>query len=400
MRPADVRFFLGCVLAVVVPAAALHLTAAPERLRAGLTAAPFGWPRVLVAHLIAALPLGVLGARLLRSAPAVNGVVRGVWVALGGAVAGAAVLVCPGIGESVAGGEFGAVPLLLLRALIALGLVLPWCVWATDPPAPREPARSKWVFGLGAAFALVPCGLYCDAAVAARTDQAADLVRRARVARAEAVLTGLVELGSDRAVDRRSLAAMRKEYAELLPKLEATAARPLLTSASNRSRAERALVLIQLDRPTEAAELLEPLATPDNDTVTLLLASVYRDLERWGVSDELYTRVLEKKLPNAATDSRAADECAGAIEGLAFNARADRRPGDAERALKRGLESVPGRAALFHLQLGKHYHDGGRPGPALEHLRAAAQLDPLVAPEAERVVRQIHTATPGCFSWR
>ncbi|MDY3553348.1 hypothetical protein R5W24_002449 [Gemmata sp. JC717] len=400
MRLTDLRFALAYVLAVAVPAATLHLSAPEERLAAGLTAPPFAWPRVLVAHLLTALPLGVLVARLIRSAPAVNEFAPGVWPVAGVAVTGAAVLVCPGIGEAVAEGGFDALPLLVLRALIALALVFPWCVWAADPPHPGTAVRSGWQFALGGAVALVPCGLYCEAAAEAGTERAADLVRRERVVRADAALAGLIELGSDRPVMGAAPATIRKGYAARLPQLAGSAARPLPANAPPSDRMARALVLIQLDRPAEAAGLLEGLGGPDDDTVTLLLATVYRDLERWTASDELYRRVLDKLRPQAASNPQAADMCATAIEGLAFNARADRRPADAEWALKMGLDVLPGRAAQFHLQLGRHYHDGGRHGPAREHLREAARLDPRTEPEVGKVLRQINTATPGCFSWQ
>ena len=59
----ELRLVVGCMLAVCVPAAVLHFTAAADRRAAGLTAPPFAWPRMLVAHLVTALPLGLIVAR-------------------------------------------------------------------------------------------------------------------------------------------------------------------------------------------------------------------------------------------------------------------------------------------------------------------------------------------------
>ena len=61
------RLLLGCALAVAVPAALLHYTADDARLAAGLSASPFGWPRVLVAHFVTVVPLGLLLAGRLRT---------------------------------------------------------------------------------------------------------------------------------------------------------------------------------------------------------------------------------------------------------------------------------------------------------------------------------------------
>ncbi len=402
MTPSDLRFVIGCVLAVVVPAAALHFTAADERLAAGLTAAPFAWPRVLIAHLASAIPLALMAAYRLRTVPAVNDAARALWVVVALGMTGLAALVCPGIGDAVSSGEFGAVPLLLLRAALALGLVFPWCVWATDPGAPgaKPHAAPGLPFALCAGFALLPCGLYAEAGVAGRTEQASDLLRRERLVRADAVLTGLVELGSDRPFGKQSPAEVRRGLATVLPSLKQAGERPLLSSAKPTDRQNRALLMIQLDRLGEAAELLEPLAATD-DTAALLLATVYRDQEKWAASDELYARALEAKAPRAATDPAVRRACLTALEGLAFNAGADRRPADAERALKRGLDLLPDRAGDFHFRLGSHYHHGGRPGLALEHLREAVRLDPAAQGEpAARLIRQIQSSTPACVTWR
>ncbi len=113
------------------------------------------------------------------------------------------------------------------------------------------------------------------------------------------------------------------------------------------------------------------------------------------------SRALEELLPRASVDAGAQGRCFVALEGLAFNATQDRRPADAERALKRGLEELPERAAYFHFRLGTHYANAGRSGLALDHLRRAAALDPdQYGDRADRLIRQLQTATPACFTWR
>jgi tetratricopeptide (TPR) repeat protein len=157
------------------------------------------------------------------------------------------------------------------------------------------------------------------------------------------------------------------------------------------------VALIGLDRPDEAADILRPLAA-SSPAVALLLAAVYRDTEQWSESDALYHSALDRLSPRAATDPSAREGCRMARAGLAFNARAEGRPADAERALLRGLVEVPAAAAHFHFLLGKHYHDGGRPDTAGEHLREAVRLDPAKyrAP-ADADIRQIRTTTHGCL---
>jgi tetratricopeptide (TPR) repeat protein len=212
------------------------------------------------------------------------------------------------------------------------------------------------------------------------------------------VLTGLVELGSDRPVAQKPPAELRKALAAHIPKLRKAADHPLPPSAPPQARIERAALLIQIDRLDEAAALLEPLA-PDGDTATLLLATVYRDKGRWAESDALYCGVLDRLLPRAQGDPAAREMCFTAVEGLAFNAREDRRPADAKRVLLRGLESLPSEAAYFHFQLGRHHADGGRPGLAIEHLRTAAALDPAKYGErAATLIRTNRASTPACLA--
>lgn len=108
---------------------------------------------------------------------------------------------------------------------------------------------------------------------------------------------------------------------------------------------------------------------------------------------------MDRQFPRLGTDEAARAACRTAFDGLAENARNDHRPRDAEAALDRGLRELPADAAYFHLQLGRHYHDVGRIGLAVEHLETAVRLDRATfeAPAGD-LIRQIRTATPGCFS--
>lgn len=397
MNRSELRLVLGALLAAAVPAGVLHFGAAGDRRAAGLTAPPFGWPRVLVAHLVAALPLGFLAANWVRTLPAVEAWARGVWVALGLA-AGLAVALGPGIGEGAAESDAGPVALLVLRSVLSLGLVLPWCVAATDPgDVPVPASRPGLAFGVTLGLAVVPCGLYADSVAAARTEEAADLVGRERPAKAQPVVEGLCELGSERRIGKQSPGEVRKALAALVPRLRKAAGRPLPDPAPPAARIERAVLLVRVDRLAEAAELLEPLAAGD-DPALMLLASVYRDLGRWAESDDRYAAALDRLLPRAAADADARGACRDAFEGLAFNARSDGRPADAERVLRRGLDDLHAEAAYFHFQLGRHYADGGQPGRATDHLRTAADLDPAKHRDAaDKLIRELRTITPACL---
>jgi hypothetical protein len=391
---ADARFLLGLVLAVAVPAAALHaLVPDDARRAAGLTAAPFAWPRVLVAHLLCALPLGLLVARSLCAAARANDVPPGAWPAVAAAVLGAVAVASPGLADALSGGEFGEVPLLVLRALVALVLVLPWCAWARSEPEPLP--RAGVAFAVATGLSLVPPALYASAATAARASTASEWAATGRVAKAERALAGLCELGRARPVNGKPPGELRRALLRELERLGAGAKYPLTASAPPRARVARAEVLIQLDRLDESAALLEPLAAGSLEA-RLLLATVDRDRGRYTESAAHYEAVIARAVPDAAQFPAARETARGAFEGLAFVARADARPADAEAALLRAREALPADAAHFHFLLGKHYNDGGRPAKALEHLRRAAELDPKYADRAAEIERAIRTGTPAC----
>jgi hypothetical protein len=393
----DIRLLAGCVLAVAVPAVVLHFTAGDERHAAGLTAAPFAWPRVLVGHLMTALPLGFLIAGRIWTVAGVNEAPHGLWVVAGLGLAGFAALFCPGIGESIAASDIGDNALLVLRAAIAVVLVLPWCVWAIDPMPTRAASHTGVWFAVCIGLALVPCGLYAEVTVTSRTAAANEYVTTGRLVKADRVLTGLVELGSDRAVAGKPPGELRRLLRKEIDRLTKSASYPLSLSASREARFARCGVLIQLDRLDEAAELIQPFAT-ENVSATLLLATIDRDRERWASSDAYYEAALTLQLPKAATNAAVREDCRLAFDGLAYNARADHRPTDAEHALQRGLEALPSDAAYFHFQLGQHYANTGRPALAIEHLTKAVELDPVKHRDsANQLIQRLRTTTPTCI---
>jgi tetratricopeptide (TPR) repeat protein len=233
---------------------------------------------------------------------------------------------------------------------------------------------------------------------AARTEEATDLLTQQRLVRAEGVVTGLCELGSKRLVGTKFPAEVQRWLAAKLPVLRRQAEEPLSASAPPPARIGRAVLLVQLERLDEAADLLRPLV-PGDDTATLMLAAIGRNQERWSESDALYTATLQKLLPLARTSEAARNACRTAFDGLADNAQRSGRPADAEAALNRGLEELPAAAAHFHFLLGRHYHEVGRIGLALDHLQTAARLDPDGAGRpAAALIQQIRTATPGCLT--
>lgn len=86
------------------------------------------------------------------------------------------------------------------------------------------------------------------------------------------------------------------------------------------------------------------------------------------------------------------------IDGLAFNAREDHRPQDAERLYRSTIDELPAaEAAYFHFQLGRHYELAGRPHNALRELQTAARLSPAqFAGPVEALIDSMRLHSPAC----
>lgn len=390
MNRAECRLFVGAMLAVLVPAASLEYFCSPERHAAGLTAAPFAWRRILVAHLTAAIPFGLACGVALRSRPTISRMGIGPWIVLG--------IAMPAIAGRTTLEIEGEISCLLVRSALAAALVVPWCVLAI---APRRQGKdgSVWiVLAVGAGLAIVPCGLYGDAVMAGYTREATDLMLQQRLQRAGETVAGLCELGSGRPVGSRTPANAQKWIAARLAELRREADRPLPSPARPSDRVDRAIALVKLERLDDAAELLRPIV-PDDETASLMLAAIHAHRQRWPESDSLYRAILDGRLAASQSDPRAREVCRAALTGLAENARSDRRFADEEATLRRGVVELPRDASQFHFLLGRHYHARGQNGPALDELTAAVRLDPAVYRKlAEPIVQQIRDSTPSCLS--
>ncbi|MCI0704616.1 MAG: tetratricopeptide repeat protein [Planctomycetia bacterium] len=394
MWTAELRLLLGAIVAVFAPFAVLSIATPVERAALGLGPAPFGWSRVLLGHLVLALPLGFVFATWMRSRPGT--ILRLPVLVTGGVIVGAVALFGAAMTEAVVSSNAGPVPALFLRVILAAVLVAPWCLvltMDTSAEQPTPPGRLAWV--VSALIALIPAGLYAEAVAEARTKSVEELLARGRYAKAVGPLKGLCELGSERPVSGKSPNEVLLALENDLKQLRKAADWPI--AGNNAARVQRAAVLIALDRLDEAENLLLPMAARD-PVAMLMLASIYRDQEKWSESDEAFNSALAKLLPHAGTNSNVREMCVDAFEGLAYNARHSGRPEEVEAVLRRALESLPAESARFHFLLGQHFHDGGRPGPALDHLRTAADLDPAnYGQRAEKLRRDIRTHNYGCF---
>jgi hypothetical protein len=407
---------VGLALAVVVPGLALAAAAGPEHRSLGLAVAPFGWPRLLVVHLLATLPLSLLAAKKgsgaffaphddappdtadAEKAPHPFLAWAGIWAALGAGLAWATVAAGAAVGEGLDREQADFSVRLAVRVLWCLGLQLPWCLLGQCLSVrawPGGPRRAEGVLAL--LLAVAPPAVYAIGLIEAQTKKAGELLQGLRLTRARAIVAGLCDLGSAAALAGTPPPVLRREIVQAIRASTAALEHPLPEPASAEARVERARLLAVLDRLDEAARLLEPLADTD-PAAALLRAAVLQDQRRWEESSRCYRRALVLLQEAPPSDPAALAGRVKAYDGLAFNARGRKAYREAEVAYHEALERLPAARAHFHFQLGRHHQLGGRPGPALHHLRTAARLDPgRFAEPARPLLDELTMHTPGCL---
>lgn len=397
MNPTMLRLFIASILAITVPTLILHLTTDTDRRSFDLTAPPFGWLRILLTHLVTALPLGWLVASTLRRNSFVRNVSPASAIVVGLLIAAMATAILPGLGNDIVAGEITSLPALVVRAVAAFALILPWCVAFADA-MPCIP--SALAFSVAVGVAILPSGLYSEAVIVNRTEIARDYLERERLSLARPIVLGLCELGSELPFNNATPHQVLKFLDATLPKLEQAVALPLPANVPDAVRLERVMLLVRLHRLEDASQLLQPLADSD-PAARLFLAGIYRDLNRWNESDQLFHAALAYYGPQGARDPDAAQLSQMAYEGIVFNAKQSGRLSAAEEVLQTGLAEYPGLSAFFHYELGRHYADRGRPAQAAYHLLEAARINPKRYGEpAEKLRRSLLTGPYGCLFLR
>lgn len=390
------QLLLVSILALVVPAAALTWADADRR-AAGLVGSPFGWGRILAAHLLAGLPLAVLLAR--QPARLGSGVRL---VGLGAALLVTAWTVL--VGETAApfldAAGTGFWGRLMVRSCWCLALQVPWFLAAAPTALSAIPVG--WLSWLTAALAafILP-GTLAAAFITEQAGKAAELLGSGRLVQARNVVWGISDLSGPESLKElkdTSPVQLIRELGFQIAALQRACARPLSAAAGPEAAYERAFMLAQLDRLDEAVAVL---GRPETPHALLLLAAVRQAQERFDASNAAYEQVLQTQRPMLGYDPAARALYRRACDGLAFNARACGTPAAAELVYRTALQEQADLAerAYFHFQLAGHYQRGGRPLAALEHLDQAVQLDPATfSRPAESMRRELRQFTPSCLA--
>lgn len=369
------------LLAAVVPLAGLWLAAPADRTADGLAVSPFGWPSLLVVHVLCAVPAGWLLAR--RLTPTDN---PGPPVLLGVLTAGLGYLLVGELGAALEDAGFAVRA--AARSLFCLLLVLPWCVAANTVRGTTDPLLVLVAVVLAVGLPAIQADRVAGQALA----EAAAHVERDRLVRVVPLLAAAADVSPDQPAPGGTATVwqVRRAVATDLKRMTALADVP-----PPRPSVEYGGLLVKLDRLVDAEEYLTPLAAA-NPVARLRLGECLQLRGQWAEGDAALRSAVAEMLPKADLP-HVARWCGECYDLLAESATKRRRVADREAALREALEKLPAQAGYWHLQLGRHFRLSGRPFAALEEFDLAEQADPKRKPQLDAFRRDIREQTPGCL---
>ena len=276
-------------------------------------------------------------------------------------------------------------------------LELPWHVaaWLAVPAAARAQQAPRGLVVLAIVVAAVLPAAYVRDYAARQTEALKNDLARNQILSAGSISAALVEVGSPWLIDEQPARTWRDRTADRVAQLLERVQSPLGPDASNAERLQRAQDLAMLQFWPQAREVIGPLARQYVDAA-MLMAVIWQDQRDFVESDRYYQRALDllgdDRGESSLTHRRRA------IDGLAYNAREDRRPLDAEKIYRSAIADLPdSEAAYFHFQLGRHYELGGRPRDALGELQTAERLNPAqFAGPVAALIDSMRVSSPAC----
>jgi len=381
---------------------------------------PFGWRRVIVVHLLAALPLAWLLTypiagqinRLYHRGAILTALVFGVGLAwFSGAVA--STLIADAIHQSSFTERH------TLRLGWSVALLCPWClasqlVLAGDTSAQEKKSGRLVNAMLALAVAIALPGIFVYRIIGQETRELGRLVLNNRFPESHRIAYGLYSLGSKKPIEfplEESVPQLpaellvnlnggiqaAKQKAQQLSSLLEQSAPTLAAEQLIATRLELAAMLRILERGPEALEVLGDLAQ-QMPAAALLASHIEGDLRNHRAaakSSQLALDLLNGQNPPPPDQSP--NLARDAYHTLAVALRRSGRYDESENVLREAIERLPDDRAHFHLELGRHYEMSGRAPAAVSELEKAITLDPSQTAEAEAIIRRMRNNSPICL---
>jgi hypothetical protein len=369
---------------------------------------PFGSFEFVMVQVIAAMPLAWwLGRRLASGLRVERRVIVGLAMLLGigslaGVLGGAGTLseFCEGTGFSAR---------LFVRAMICVGLVLPWCA-AAEALGLGELLGARRTFHSGERFRWIAAGIlavvvaiglpvmYVDERVPEMTSQTESLMKGERYLTAWRVVSVLCELGSEQPILGCAPTVVDEQLTERVKQLVVSASRPLDGNLSAAERIQRARDMAKLDQMATAEECLGDLIGRD-PAAALLLAAIKQQEHDWTASNESCQRAIE--LVKARATMVNGDELSAiavqAWEGLITNACRQNNFEVAEKDLAAAVKMLPAAEARLRFALGKQYFAAGRQQKAMRHFEIAGSQSAAYQRQAQAELQFPAQEMSGCI---
>lgn len=378
------RMVLCILAAIAIPFAAWHFATPEERLAVGLTATPFGWPRLLFGHLAAAVPLAYRLAR--RTDPWGTQIVRMiVAIAITAIMANA----LPILGEILDGVQAGPVIRSALRSIVAIVATTAWIAVGL-----REPQTNRLPWFAALAVAIVPPFAYSYRLDESRAADFDTYARSGRLVRAMGSLKGLRDLGSGRTFTGKSIGELIPRLQKDLDRIAKQIAEPLPADAPTPARLQRATLLVRLNRSDSAEAILQAIDSPTAD-VWLLRAAIARESGRWSDLESFCREAIRRHQPS---DSQ--DLLEDAYDGLGEALRRLGRPDDAAASYRDAANRLPHRTGYYRFQQGLIAAERGQTNTALEDFSESLRLDPALKPLVDPQIRKVQANFASCFNPR
>jgi hypothetical protein len=378
------RLAFAVLAAIAIPFTAWHFAASEERLATGLTATPFGWPRLLFGQLAAAVPLAYCLARRTGSwsTPGVRFIVAVVITAI-------LAFALPTLGETLDGANAGPTIRSAVRSMIAVLASTAWLAVAV-----REPRATGLPWLAAIAFAVVPPLVYSHRLVESRATDFEKFARSGRLVRAMGSLEGLRDLGSSRTFSGKTVGELIPRLRKDLDLMAKQAAVPLTDNATLPARLQRAMLLVRLNRPESAEALLREIESPTAE-VWLVRAAIARESGRWRELEYSCREAIARHMPPDSPEM-----LEDAFVGLGEALRHLGRPDDAAANYREASIRLPHRTGYYRFQLGLIAAERGQTSAALDDFSEALRLDATLKPLVDPQIRKVHTNFAGCLDRR
>ena len=375
--------------AFVVPWWAITWSGAQQFQDWPAAAVPFGLNRILVVHLLAAMPFCF-------------------WVGWRIPIAAAhrmAVLVCIATGALLALVSFQAANQISEQA-VASGanfiwrtvwvtlLALPWCLAAVIVLRKMTGIdKPFWSDGVTAWLLLIVPLVYTGYVVERQSLLLRNDLEMEQYRSALQLTQKLAVIGDEQILGE-SPGELLQKLQQTVSQLQQATAQPLPSNPTRQQRLQRAYELFCLGEFEQMKQLIAEQASVDPMASFRLAMSFEAQGQSTAAVRQFRTTI---RLIEATSDPSLEPFLRSSVEHLANNLR---RAGDyavAEEVLLAGLNESPELRDTFLLQLGYHYSMAGRTSDAVDYFEQAAQQNPKMRERADAEIAKMSRQAEGCL---